>query len=331
MNLSLLFLKILRKGYRSVWHPYWTQPDCVIDRQKANDLIYDVLISDSPCMISRIGTVEMGCLGHYLNLHDSNTLLKRCMQYIVNDNYAPIWDEKHLDGLCNGPGGFPHTREFFDRFCEQYLHDIPPIDILGSLNITEKYLPIAPETIKIHLESLYPFFVERPWTRALKEKRVLVIHPFEKTILHQEKKREMIFADPDVFPPYRLQTLRAVQSIGMNDELQHYHDWFDALHSMEEKITQYDFDFALIGCGGYGLPLAAFIKRMGKKAIHLGGGLQLLFGIKGKRWEDNYTWTYHTKEKLDLNYTSLYNDFWVRPFPEDTPQVATKIENGCYW
>lgn len=41
---------------------------------------------------------------------------------------------------------------------------------------------------------------------------------------------------------------------------------------MEDKIKQIDFDVCIIGCGAYGLPLAAFVKRMGKQAIHLAGG-----------------------------------------------------------
>ena len=29
--------------------------------------------------------------------------------------------------------------------------------------------------------------------------------------------------------------------------------------------------FVFLGCGAYGFPLAAHVKRMGKKAIHMGG------------------------------------------------------------
>lgn len=47
-------------------------------------------------------------------------------------------------------------------------------------------------------------------------------------------------------------------------------------------MDKIDYDICLIGCGAYGFPLAAHAKRKGKKAVHLGGALQLLFGIKGK-------------------------------------------------
>ena len=54
---------------------------------------------------------------------------------------------------------------------------------------------------------------------------------------------------------------------------------------MVKEIEKKDFDIALIGAGAYGMPLAYKIKKMGKKAIHIGGSLQCLFGIKGSRWE----------------------------------------------
>ena len=100
---------------------------------------------------------------------------------------------------------------------------------------------------------------------------------------------------------------------------------------MEDKISEIDFDIAILGCGAYGLPLAAHIKRMGRQAIHLGGGTQLLFGIKGRRWEENYVWKYPTPVKLDLNYKDLFNEHWVRPSREETPQNAQRVEDGCYW
>ena len=72
----------------------------------------------------------------------------------------------------------------------------------------------------------------------------------------------------------------------------------------------------MIGCGANGLPLAAHIKRRGKKAFHIGGSLQLLFVIKGKRWSD--------KKRLG-------NEYWVNPLQEETPAKSSIVENSCYW
>lgn len=70
--------------------------------------------------------------------------------------------------------------------------------------------------------------------------------------------------------------------------------------------------------------MAAHVKRQGKKAVHLGGSLQLLFGIKGKRWEDpNYNKNY--------NYSELMNEYWIRPDERFKPQNAAQVEGGCYW
>lgn len=99
--------------------------------------------------------------------------------------------------------------------------------------------------------------------------------------------------------------------------------WFDALEWMENEIAHRDFDIALIGCGAYGFPLAAFIKRLGKKAIHLGGVLQLLFGIRGARWESS--------DYFGGKYKILFNEYWIRPGGTLRPANASSVENACYW
>jgi hypothetical protein len=76
---------------------------------------------------------------------------------------------------------------------------------------------------------------------------------------------------------------------------------------------------ALLGCGAYGLPLAAAIKRSGRQAIHLGGALQVLFGIRGRRWEQI------------PKIAALMNDHWIRPSEAETPVSAVRVDQGCYW
>ena len=58
---------------------------------------------------------------------------------------------------------------------------------------------------------------------------------------------------------------------------------------------------------------------MKKSSIHLGGATQILFGIKGHRWD--------THDVI----SSFYNDHWVRPSKEETPEKAKINEEGCYW
>lgn len=154
--------------------------------------------------------------------------------------------------------------------------------------------------------------------KMLKGRKVLVVHPFEKTIRYQYERRKKIFDDPEKLPDMDLSIVKAVQTIGGNADPR-FKDWFEALDYMTEEVFSKDFDIALVGCGAYGLPLAARIKKAGKVVIHLGGELQLLFGIRGKRWIE------------DPNHEKRMNEFWIHPLPEDVPENYEMVEGGCYW
>jgi len=91
--------------------------------------------------------------------------------------------------------------------------------------------------------------------------------------------------------------------------------WSQQLKDLKKRVLQESFDLAVVGAGAYSLPLLAAIKSAGRKAIHLGGETQLLFGIKGRRWDA----------------MNLYNEHWVRPSREETPSNYLEKENGCYW
>ena len=161
---------------------------------------------------------------------------------------------------------------------------------------------------------------KNPWTRILKDKKVLIVHPFTESIEFQYyNNREHIWEDSMVLPEFKeLITLKAVQSIA--GQKTQFKTWFDALHYMEDEISKLDFDIALIGCGAYGMCLAAHVKRMGKIGIHLAGWTQFLFGIYGNRWLKNQP-----------EYAHFINKYWIRPNENERPQNAKKVEGGCYW
>lgn len=328
MEIRDLLIKGARKMYRMMIRPKFNLPESELDRTKSNQLIYDILVSPKPCMISRFGTVEIDVVNNYQTVHSEEPMATRCMQYITGNVGLPWWNKTLFNFMKNNMGVFPETIDMLERFSERYLQDIKEIDLLGSFNYTEKYMPLRKDVINVHLECLYPFFVKNPWTKALEGKKVLVVHPFVESIQAQYQQREKIFSNQDLWPEYELKFVRAVQSNAGNEVP--FKDWFEALKWMEDKIAEIDFDICILGCGAYGLPLAATVKRMGKKAVHIGGGSQLLFGIKGKRWDDN---AYHWKHlpQLNTNYSSLYNDYWIRPLQSETPKGAKKVEGGCYW
>lgn len=325
-----IVIRLLKKSYRLLTNKKFVNPICDIDRQSANDKIYQLLIDEKPCMIARFGTTELITINNYLCIHNNLSYFKKIWNYISDKTHTPWWFEDHFKFMSVYSGIFPPNQNTAEKFSRRNLADIPLIDLLGSFQYYEKFMPLKWNVQNVHLETLYPFFVEKPWTRALKGKKVLVIHPFEETIQAQYKIRDKLFAHSDVLPEFELITLKAIQSAA--DIKVPYKDWFEALKYMEDQIDAIDFDICILGCGAYGLPLAAHIKRLGKKSFHIGGGLQLLFGIKGKRWDDsNYGKQYNNNDLFAKPYCNLYNDNWSKPFVLDTPKEANKVDGACYW
>jgi len=266
--------------------------------QEGNDLILRSLFNPLPFMAARLGALEFCCISCYLSMG--------------------WWPENLKDKVRNNAGFFPTDDESLSNFCETMIKHIPSADLMATWLDEENFLYEHNKNLQLSgLRCLEPYYYSNPWSQALEGKRVLVIHPFENSIKKQYEKRSLIFGNGKILPEFRLLTIKAVQSMaGMKTE---FSTWFEALDSMRSKISEADFDIALVGAGSYGFPLAGFIKSLGKKVVHMGGALQILFGIKGVRWESHE------------HISTLFNEHWVRPSKEETPENHLSIENGCYW
>lgn len=284
------------------------------DINTSHNLIKETLISDSPCMISRFGSNELGATLNYRKGHPLSFLRKT----------LPFWVSKQSkERMRFHAGFFPNNNTSLSRFADLMIDAKNKIDILGTWIGSESVLSFNKSCKFVSLVSLEPFWSINPWTVALKGKKILVVHPFADSIIKQYSKREFLFDNNEILPQFKsLQVIKAVQSVG--GAKSEFKSWFDALHFMEKQIDNSDYDIALIGCGAYGMPLAAHCKLTGKKAVHLGGVLQMLFGIIGRRWEDpNHNGKY--------KYTSLFNDNWIRPSLAETPPSVSIVEDACYW
>lgn len=320
-------LKGLRKIYRTIAHPDftgypWPKED---EWETTNQLLIQLFSNPYPCFVGRIGTTEQAVLINYITVHGKESYLKKCLNYITDDTRLPFWDWPRLcNDLCTYSGFFPKDSfNLMERFAELYLKEIPTMDVCGRFSYPEKFLPFSASCKMVQLESLYPFFSPQPWMKVFEGKKVLVVHPFKETILSQyNNHRKQLFKNPDILPDFDLEVIKAVQTIA--SEKSRFANWFEALDYMKDEIAKHEFDLLIVGCGAYGLPLAAFGKSLGKKAIHLGGGTQLLFGIKGKRWEGRY-------HGDDTRFADLFNEYWVYPSENEKPQNANKVEGGCYW
>lgn len=285
--------------------------------REVQDRIRQMLLSDDPCMIARFGSVELQAVVDYLNPPTVSNAFRFIKGTIPAWGYAP----STLRTMRINAGFFPATRPMLDRFGDLMIECMPEVDILGCWRLEEaETVQYMPNVLRAPLYTLEPYYFDNPWTTALEGRKVLVVHPFESTIRKQHAlgRYEYLFADKRLTPCYELQTLKAVQSIAGNkpDE---FDDWFQALEWMKSEMKKMDFDVAIIGCGAYGFPLAAFVKQMGKKAVHLGGSVASLFGIRSNAVEKN--------KKL----LPLVNDLWVRPSQEETPPGIEMVENSRYW
>jgi glycosyltransferase involved in cell wall biosynthesis len=286
--------------------------------QEASDLIKEFLQNDKPCMIARFGSVEMDCIDNYRERKKS--VFKRYFRYINGDTDTLDWNKSIIQAMQNNAGFFPIDNLNLNLFSEVMLESMRNLDVLGSWLEKENNFKNELLHVKtVRLSDLEPYFHLRPWSSVLRGKKVLVIHPFVDSIQTQYKKRIDLFRNLEILPEFELITYKPVESFAGNHEFLKFDTWFEALETMKKEIEFINFDIAIIGCGAYGFCLASFVKSIGKKSIHMGGATQILFGIKGKRWE----------RENDLS--PLFNEHWSRPLETEVPLNYKTIENGCYW
>lgn len=296
------------------------QLDCEKDADKASLQIARLLNKPEPCMIARFGAGELLCLTNYLGVKAVNN---NVMKYIMGRSQEWWWTDATVHFMRDLSGFFPVTDESFCKFGDMMMDDMKQLDLLGCWDQHESLFENNLKgVVKIHLRLLEPFWSKTPWTKCLEGKKVLVVHPFAEEIIYQYGKRDELFPN-GLLPKMDLKVMKTIMTYGGTTE---YESWFHVLDIMKSQIDSYDYDICLIACGAYGFPLAAHVKRQGKKSIHLGGSLQLLFGIIGKRWEDP---EYGVKQWgiPRGSYTNLITDKWIRPGQD----VIKSVENGCYW
>ncbi len=275
------------------------------ETDEANRIIYDAIMSDKPFLAARFGDAELRALVYTLDLRYG--LRKGFPEYIRK--------VMHMNA-----GFFPPTDENLERFGETLWNAAEKVDVYGVwYNLLEDYVihTQSPTAELVRLEALEPYRSSKPWSKALAGKKVLVVHPFEDSIRTQYDKREKLFTNPDVLPEFMLLTYKTVQTNAGGTCA--YSDWFAALEAMYQDIKKLDFDVAIVGCGSYGLPLSAMLKDLGKQVIHLAGATQILFGIRGARWDCRPEMQHY------------FNSDWIRPSDKEKPQNANSVENGCYW
>ncbi|MCR4562638.1 MAG: hypothetical protein K5694_05505 [Bacilli bacterium] len=260
--------------------------------------------SGEPFSAIRFGGTEISCL----NGHEKIQLgLKKTYKDSIR------WAMKIRGGF------FPPEDEILNQYCDEFEKYSQYIDYLAISNLHMEdyfYLKYCPNAKVISNWGLEPLL--GMWSSALKGKKVLIITGFKQEILDQYKKREDLFPNEDILPEFAsLEVLEAPHTQGDLDEYPAQNSLI-LLEEMKKKISEIDFDIALVGAGAYGSLLCLYCRSLGKSAIQTGGSIQTLFGIMGKRWENRE----HVAKRVNEN--------WIRPYNKP-PKGFEKIDKGAYW
>lgn len=185
------------------------------------------------------------------------------------------------------------------------------LNILYTMLLKEYQLKM----FKRDVFDIWRFQENECWIHLLKNKKILIISPFSKLMKKQyDNYGNKLFNNKNILPKFNFIAYNSYLTAGGNKL---HTTWKETYIKMCNDIKKINFDIALLGCGGYGHPLCNFIyTELNKPSIYIGGTLQTMFGVKGKRW---------IKESLLNKYV---NDLWC--FPDNNTKIKS-IENGCYW
>lgn len=261
-----------------------------------------------PLSVAKIGATEFFMLRWWLG--------EKVIASRVNDLYG-------LSGV------FPFDIEFFPKFAAAYAQALKTLDVLGLW--TGKDEPSVygklglTATITYHENFSGNFCAvalgEDPgWILEMKGYRVMIISSFAEIFAERANEADWNRYWNGRIPWFEPANLTTVPfPYGFERPTQEkYSDSLDLLEKfkIDHQETMENSDIILLGCGAYAVPLLEWTRAHGKVGIHMGGEIQLLFGIKGGRWDET---------------PGLYNEHWIRPPAHLVPNSAARVENSCYW
>lgn len=278
----------------------------IMDIEEGRNVLKKAITEGKPFMAARFGTTEGAAFVKYWEIK------------LKHGDKINLYPKEELNNICLYSGFFPQSKSDLWKWADYETKACADLDLLGVMGfLNEEWIVnnLCPNAQLMPNGGLAS--ASKGWANILEGHKVLVVHPFTDTIKSQyQNNREKIFPGTNALPKFDLKCVKAVQTIA-DAEDSRFETWFDALDYMTDEIAKQDFDVCLLGCGAYGFQLASRVKQMSKIAVHMGGSLQTLFGIRGGRW--------------DVKYSNMYNEYWVYPSKEETPEGFEKVEGGCYW
>lgn len=284
----------------------WRYRDYRIETAEFGNLkISEAIASGAPFAVGRCGASELKVVKAFFDEEARG---------------APPLDAVGAEVFVNS-GFFPIDRENLLRFGAFYAECARQLNIFavwrqaGEIELLQ-HIGADWSACLCELRALEPYYFEHGWTDALAGRRVLIISPFAESIKRQHTKLRDVWPRLHI-PNFELVTLRYPHSQALIDT--GFSSWW-ALHDEYcARMGELDFDIAIIGAGASTLPLACHAKRLGRQGVALGGATQILFGIRGRRW-DNFSF-----------FQRAVNDAWTRPQGDEVPPRKHSVESGAYW
>jgi len=234
--------------------------------------------------------------------------------------YMPLRKPNHT---CARPGSKHHQKS--DILISQSGHF--PSRVLGDRGLNPWVIAAYHMTRELQTGEEERRLLPRifAWTRALQGRTVLVVHPFNESIVRQLRRGSRalwgFYSDLIMPPGIRFKVVTPPQNLAKALENA---DWREALDALIERVNAAGpFDLAMLSCGGLGMLLGSYLLETNRSAMYHGGELQLWFGVYGRRWAGDLD------AKGWLNRSLLAN--WVRPLANETPAGASGVEKGTYW
>jgi hypothetical protein len=150
-------------------------------------------------------------------------------------------------------------------------------------------------------------------------KKILIISPFKETILYQtHTDRINKILKNYTFPNCTFLTYKTPILYNGSDFQTEYfnnilketncNNSLELCTSMMNDISKIDFDIAFLSCGMYAVLLGDFIKmKLNKKAIYIGGMLNVIFNFYGKRYDTTFFDQFINKE-YQIKVLDNFND-----------------------
>ena len=167
---------------------------------------------------------------------------------------------------------------------------------------------------------IFHYVYSKPWTTALRGKRILIVSAFASSMQDQLPNLSKIYDNVDLFPECTFRFIKPPMTQA-NESSEDFQSELNTFYVELDKEKD-NYDVALVSSGGNGNIICNYIfTNHEKSAIYVGGVLQMFFGILGNRW---------VRERPDI-LKLFHNSFWTRPKESERPTGFYDIEESCYW